>query len=139
MTNETDLATPATTAGAVSGPATRVLSDADLALFALLSGHLDLRGDVALSLEVTPRQPVPHALLAALLTAEALRVAGDSAHARVTSAALRFPEQAYTDEELRISANHGNPDPAGALHVAVEVQSADGRPLAAGTILVLPG
>lgn len=129
MTNEPGM--PSTT--------TRVLSDADLALFALLAGRLELRGDVTLSLEPTPRQPVPQALLAALLTAEALHAAGQSPHARVTSAALRFSEQAYTHEELRISASASAPDPTGALSVAVGVQSAEGRLLASGTILVIPG
>jgi hypothetical protein len=129
VTNEPDM--PSTT--------TRVLSDADLALFALLAGHLDLRGEVALSLEATARQPVPQALLAALLNTEALRAASQSPHARISSAALRFSEQAYTDEALHISASASAPDPSGALSVAVGIYSAEGRLLASGTLLVIPG
>lgn len=117
----------------------RVLSDADLALFALLAGRLDLSGPESLSLDATPRQPVPQALLAGLLTAEAARVAGVSNHARVISADLRFAEQAYSDQPLRISARAGQTDPTGALQITVSMYSEDGRTLATGAVLVLPG
>ena len=148
MTNEPGISSQAVEAGAERDRpdqsdrpdhSVRVLSGADVALFDLLAGHIELRGDVTLSLDATSRQPVPQALLAALLAAEALRAAGQSPHARVTSAVLRFSEQAYTDEELRISASASAPDPGGALSVAVGVQSAEGRLLASGTLLVIPG
>lgn len=139
MTNDPGATSPATPAGIhESAPLTRILSEADLAIFALLAGQLDLRGEVTFALEAIPRQPVPQALLGALMTAEAVRAAGQASHARVTSAALRYLEQAYSDEELRISAQIGAPDPAGALHVTVAIHSADARLLASGTILVIP-
>jgi hypothetical protein len=142
VTNDPGATSPAAPTGhglQKSAATTRILSEADLAIFALLAGQLDLSGDVRLSLDPLPRQPVPQALLAALLTAEAVRVAGQSSHARVTSAALRYPEQAYTDAELRLSAQFGAPDPAGALHVTVEIHSEDERLLASGVVLVIPG
>ena len=140
MTNETDTTTITASQDAPADGAassfTRVLSDADLALFALMAGQLDLRGDVQLSLESEPHQPVPQALLAGLLTAAAVRLAGQPDHARVASAALRFTEQAYTDEPLRISGDVGERDPSGATQVAVSLHSDDGRLLASGDILV---
>jgi hypothetical protein len=138
VTNETDTASPATPlAKPAEGAAlTLTLSGADLALFALVAGQLDLSGEVQLSLENIPRQPVPQALLAGLLTAAAIRLAGQPSYARASSATLRFPEQAYTDEPLHISGVRGAPDPSGALPISVSLQSGDDRLLASGVILV---
>ncbi len=139
VTNEIETTTPTTSAAPAESDAfrfTRVLSDADLALFALMASQLDLSGEAQLSLESTPRQPVPQALLASLLTAAAIRLAGQPDYARVSSVALRFPEQAYTDEPLHISATYGAPDPDGALRVTVSLQSDDSRLLASGDMLV---
>lgn len=140
MTNETDTTTitasPETPTDDAPSSGVRVLSDADLALFALMAGQVDLRGEVQLSLESASRQPVPQALLAGLLTAAAARLVGQPDHARVASAALRFAEQAYTDEPLHISGEVGGADSTGATRVAVSLHSEDGRLLASGDFLI---
>ncbi|HEU0026745.1 MAG TPA: hypothetical protein VFQ25_06475 [Ktedonobacterales bacterium] len=134
--NPTIIASPAAPmdGGALSGA--RVLSGADVALFALMAGQLDLSGEAQLSFEASPRQPIPQALLTGLLTAAAVRLAGQPDHARVASVTLRFSEQAYTDEPLRISGAAGDADPAGAMRVAVSLHSEDDRLLASGEILI---
>jgi len=117
---------------------TRTFSDADLALFALMAGQLDLSGEAHLSLDAIPRQPVPQALLSGLLTASAPRLAGQPDHTPISSATLRFIEQAYTDEPLYISGACDASDSTGALRVAVDLHSDDGRLLASGVILLNP-
>jgi hypothetical protein len=139
MVNEPNTAitaspTAPTDGGALGG--VRVLSGADVALFALMAGQVDLSGEAQLSFEATPRQPVPQALLTGLLTAAAVRLAGQPDHARVASATLRFVEQVYTDEPLRISGVAGDADPSGATQVAISLRSEDGRLLASGEMLI---
>lgn len=128
-------------APATSGALTyqRALSGADVALFALVAGQVDLSGETQLSLDDAPRQPVPQALLAGLLTAAAVRATGQSGASRVASAQFTFIEQAYTDEPLEIGAATGSPDSTGALSVTVTLQSEGGRPLARGVIAVHGG
>ncbi len=138
VTNETDTTISAAPSAGASLSMTRVLSGADLALFALLAGQLDLRGEVQLSLESTSHQPVSQALLASLLTSAAIRFTGQSDFARVSNATLRFSEQAYSDEPLRISATYDPQDPTSAMRVAINLHSGDGRLLASGDILIQP-
>lgn len=137
VTNDSATPGPAAPEDLITGAGAtylRVLSDADLALCALLVDQVNLSGEKELSLVEVPRQPAPQALLATLMTAVAGRLAGVSTLTPVLSVSLRFIEQAYTDEELRFVALDVTPDAAGALVVRLRVESADGRPLAEGVI-----
>lgn len=131
MTNEAGIINPTTFEDDSQSGLVRTLSSADLALYALLAGQVDLSGDVTLSLEEDHRQPVPPELLAALLTSAARRLASVSSFTPLESVTLRYIEQAYTDEPLRfarLGAPADQSDPTSPITIRLE--SADTRPLA---------
>jgi hypothetical protein len=136
VTNEAGIISPTTIEVDTQFEAVRTLSGADLALYALLAGQVDLSGDVSLSLEENHHQPVPQELLAALLTSAARRLAGVADLTPLASVSLRYIEQAYTDEPLRFTrfvddrataSDSTNP-------ITVRVESADARPLAEAVV-----
>ena len=127
------------TAGAFSATKTitRALSEADLALFALVMGEADLDGEARLEAEPRYQRAAPPALLAALLTSSAALHSERPAWARFVSAQLRFIEPAYADETVRASATaQGIDEPTGALRVAALCETAEGRTLAEAEFLL---
>jgi len=114
---------------------TRSLSEADLALFALVMGEAELDGEAHLEAEPRYQREASPALLAALLTSSAALHGGPSA--RCVSAQLRFLAPAYADETVRaIATVTGVDEPSGALHVRAICETEDGRRLAEAEFLL---
>ena len=116
---------------------TRALTEADLALFALVMGEAELDGEARLEAEPRYQRAAPPALLAALLTTSAALHSDRPAWAHFVSAQLRFIEPAYADETVRASATaHGIDEPTGALRVAALCETEEGRTLAEAEFLL---
>lgn len=116
---------------------TRALSEADLALFALVMGDAELDGEAHLEAEPRYQRTASPALLAALLTSSAALHSGQPASARLTSAQLRFVAPAYAEETVRASATvTGVDEPTGALLVRAVCDAEDGRRLAEADFLL---
>lgn len=121
---------------------TRTLSEADLALFALVTGAAEAPADEAqpnlgLAGEARYRQAAPPALLASLMTTSAAQHSERPAWARFLSAQIRFIEPAYTDDMVRAQATVTAVDDAtGALRVSAHCESVEGRRLAEGDFLL---
>jgi acyl dehydratase len=116
---------------------TRSLSEADLALFALVMGEADLEADAHLEAEPRYQRVAPAALLAAVLTSSAAQHSDRPAWARFVSASLRFIEPAYAEETVRASATVTGIDGAtGALRINALCETEDGRRLAEADFLL---
>ena len=132
---------------------TRILSEADLALFALVMGEVDVTQPPLMApAPQTPspeeasgeqseageaRQAAPPALLAALLTSVAAQHSDDPAQARFLETQLRFHAPARVGEELLASATVTALDDAThALRIAARCEAADGRRLAEADLLL---
>lgn len=110
---------------------TRMLSEADLALFGLVMGETAFDGEAHLDMEPRAQQMAPAALLAALLTACAALHSERPEVARFTSAQVRFIESAYSEETVRTVATVTAIDAAtGALRIAAYCETEAGRRLA---------
>jgi acyl dehydratase len=110
---------------------THALSEADLALFALVMGEAELEtasGD---------QRVAPPALLMALLTTSAAQHSARPTLARFVSGQARFIEPAYAEETVRASATVIGIDQAtGALQVRAICETAAGRRLAEAEYLL---
>jgi acyl dehydratase len=116
---------------------TRSLSEADLALFALVMGAADLATDARLEAEPSYQRVAPPALLAALLTTSAAQHSERPPLARFISGQVRFIEPAYAEETVRASATvTGIDDATGALHINARCETEDGRSLAEADFLM---
>jgi acyl dehydratase len=116
---------------------TRSLSEADLALFALVMGEADLEADARLEAEPRYQRVAPAALLAAVLTSSAAQHSERPVWARFVSAQVRFIEPAYAEETVRASATvTGIDDATGALRVNAVCEAEDGRRLAEADFLL---
>lgn len=110
---------------------TRLLSEADLALFALVMGEATFDGETHLDAEPRYQQMAPAALLSALLTACAALHSEQPEVARFTSAQVTFIEPAYAEETVRACATVTDIDAAtGALHIVAYCETEAGRRLA---------
>jgi len=110
---------------------TKELSEADLALFMLVTGDAQLDTEEPPSPERQARQQAPDALLAALLATAAARHATRPQYARFRDVTIRFVEPAYTDDLLTAIAEITALD-AGQLHISARCENQDGRRLAEG-------
>jgi acyl dehydratase len=117
---------------------THALSEADLALFALVMGEAELGPEAHLAPEQAGDQRVaPPALLLALLTTSAAQHSARPALARFVSGQARFIEPAYAEETVRASATITGVDPAtGALRVQAICETEAGRRLAEAEYLL---
>jgi acyl dehydratase len=116
---------------------TRALSEADLALFALVMGEAELDGEAHLEAEPRYHREASPALLAALLTSSAALHSDQPASARFTSAQVRFVAPAFADETVRASATVTDVDePTGSLRVQAICDAEDGRRLAEADFLL---
>lgn len=116
---------------------TKQLSEADVALFALVMG------EIALDVNDPPiparqaRQIVPMALLAALLASAAARHASPPAGARLASERIRYIESAYTDDTLTATAEIvGYDAETRSARIQAHCDNQDGRRLAEGEYLL---
>lgn len=116
---------------------TRALSEADLALFALVMGDAELDGEAHLDMEPRYQRVASPALLGALLTSCAALHSGQPASARFASAQIRFIAPALAEETVRVSATvTGRDEPADALQIAAVCEAEDGRRLAEAEFLL---
>lgn len=122
---------------------THALSEADLALFALVMGQAELGPEARLEAEPADQaepdeqRVAPPALLLALLTTAAAQHSARPALARVLSGQARFIESAYAEETVRASATVVGVDEAtGALRVRAVCETETGRRLAEADYLV---
>lgn len=116
---------------------TRSLSEADLALFALVMGEANLDAEAHLEAEPRYQQVAPAALLAALLATSAALHSDHPATPYFLSAQVRFIAPAYAEETVRVSATVVDIDTAtGALHVHALCEVEDGRRLAEAEFLL---
>jgi acyl dehydratase len=115
---------------------TRELTEADLALFALVMGEANL--DAEARLESGAQPSVPTALLTALLTECAALHSARPAWARFLSAQMRYQEPAYPEETVRVTATVLAIDATtGALRLRACCETSDGRQLAEAEYLLL--
>ena len=116
---------------------THALSEADLALFALVMGEAELGPEAHLRAESGDQRVAPPALLLALLTTSAAQHSARPALARFVSGQARFIEPAYAEETVRASATITGVDPAtGALRVQAICETEAGRRLAEAEYLL---
>jgi acyl dehydratase len=117
----------------------KAISEADVALFTLLTDdHLPTADESSEeALQPHEHQPVPPALLSALLAGAAARHAGGIGGARITHEEVRFLASAFTDDTLTVVAEVvGQDTAAGAVHVRAHCTNQDAALLAEGTFEV---
>jgi len=116
---------------------TKQLSEADIALFVLVTEDAPLDGDEPPDPVRGARQAAPLSYLAALLTNAAARHAGQPAIARIVRQSVIFHEPAYTDDTVtataEIVARHAADRTLG---VSVRCDNQEGRRLAEGEMLL---
>ena len=119
----------------------KAISEADVALFSLLTDdHLPTAEEASEeALQPHEHQPVPPALIAALLAGAAARHAGGIGGARIAHADVRFLAGASTDDTLTVVAEVvGHDMAAGSAHVRAHCVNQDAALLAEGTFEVRP-
>lgn len=117
---------------------TRSLSEADLALFALVMGEAELEAEAGFEAEPHAQRVAPPALLVAMLTTSAAQHSDRPALAHFVSGEVRFIEPAYAEETLRASATVTGIDaPTGALRISALCETVNGRRLAEAEYLLL--
>lgn len=116
---------------------TRMLSEADLALFALVMGEADLDAEAHLEAEPSYQRMAPPALLAALLIACAARHSAQPGAATFLRVETRFLAPARAEETAIVRATVVGVDEAtGALRIVATCDAEDGRRLAEGDLLL---
>jgi acyl dehydratase len=112
---------------------TKQVSEADVALFALVMGETQITAEEP---PIPPRQThqiVPMALVSALLATAAARLSDRPGGAQLSTGTIRYLEAAYTDDTLTATAEISGYDAAArALHILARCETADGRRLADG-------
>ncbi|MBF6590048.1 MAG: hypothetical protein IVW57_05880 [Ktedonobacterales bacterium] len=122
--------------GAVTTLAKQV-SEADVALFALVMGQAQLNAEDPAIPARTTRQVVPMALISALLASVAARHSSRPGDARLVSETVSFIEAAYTDDLLTATAEiSGYESGSRALRIRARCETQDGRRLAEGEYLL---
>jgi hypothetical protein len=122
--------------GAVAS-VTKLLSEADIALFELVTCDTPLSSEEPPDLKRRPRQPAPLSQLAALLASAAAQHATRPDLARFISQTVRFTEPALTDDTVTATAEIVGYDPAKrALKIHARCDNQEGRRLAEGQFLL---
>jgi acyl dehydratase len=115
----------------------KTLSEADIALFLLVTNETVPSGDEPPLTSRHVREPAPLAMLAALLASAAIGHALYPASARFLTQTVRYCEPAYTDDTVTATAQvTGHDEVAHALLISVSCQNQEGRSLAEGEILL---
>lgn len=137
LTEETSASGTEPTTGATT-TLTRALSEADLALFALVMGEAELDTEAHLEAEPRYQRVAPPALLAALLTSCAARHSAHPGAATFLRAEMRFVASARAEETAIVRATVVGMDEAtGALRIAATCEAEDGRRLADADFLLI--
>lgn len=120
---------------------TKQISEADVALFALVTTDSVVSGDgeerQPPPLVRQPRQAVPFAMLAALLASAAARHLSHLAHAHFERQVIEFAAPAYTDDTISATAEIAGYDHAShSLHVRARCDNQEGLRLAEGEFIL---
>lgn len=116
---------------------TKQLSEADVALFVLVTDDAPLEGEEPPDPARRERQEAPLSLLAALLSSAAAHHAVHPELAHFVSQTVRFHEQALTDDTVTATAEVVGYDPKDhALQIQVRAENQEGRRLAEGQVLL---
>jgi hypothetical protein len=116
---------------------TKQLSEADIALFVLVTSDAPLDGEEPPNPKRRVRQPAPLSLLSALLTSTAACHAPRPEFARFVTQTVRFHEPALTDDTVTVTAEIVAHDAAShTLGIHVHCENQEGRKLADGEMLL---
>lgn len=117
---------------------TKYISEADIALFELVTKDEAPGADEPPAPVRQPRQPAPFALLAAFLAAAAARHSSRPAQARFAREAVRFAAPIYTDDTLSAVARVTAYDSASrSLHIHAHCDNQEGLRLAEGEFVLI--
>ena len=117
---------------------TKQISEADIALFELVTKDETVSADDPPTPARQPRQPAPFALLVAFLAAAAARHSSCPARARFAHEAVRFAAPVYTDDTLSAVARVTAFDSAGrSVHIVAHCHNQEGLRLAEGEFILL--
>jgi acyl dehydratase len=115
----------------------KILSEADIALFLLVTNETMPFGDEPPLTSRQVREAAPLAMLASLLASAAASHARRPATARFLSQTIRYREPAYTDDAVTATAQvTARDESAHALLISVTCENQEGRRLAEGEILL---
>ncbi len=110
---------------------TKQVSEADVALFALVMGETQITADEIPMSTRQSRQIVPMALVSALLASAAARHSDRPGGAQLSTGTIHYLEAAYTGDSLTATAEVSAYDPsARTLRILTRCETADGRRLA---------
>jgi acyl dehydratase len=113
------------------------LSEADVALFQLVTGETEVTAEESSMPARQARQAAPMALVGALLTTAAARHSIRPDLARFLSETITFHEPAYNDDALTVTAHVVGQDAASrALRIVARCDNQDGRRLADAEFLL---
>ena len=116
---------------------TKQLSEADVALFALVTGDAPLEREEPPDPAPRPRQAAPPSLLGALLTSAATHHAAQPELAQLISQTVQFHRQALTDDTVTATAKLVGYDAARhVLQIEVRCEDQAGRRLADGQVVL---
>lgn len=117
---------------------TKQISEADVALFELVTEDVSLSADEPPAPVRQPRQPAPFPLLAAFLAAAAARHSPRPASARFEREVVRFAAPIYTDDTLSAVARVTAYDSAShSLHIHAQCHNQEGQRLAEGEFILI--
>lgn len=116
---------------------TKQISDADVALFLLVTGQTTVTPEQTPIPAQTARQIAPMAMLSALLSGAAALHGLRPGSVRFLSETIRFIEPAYTDDTLTATASVvGRDDANRSLRLFAHCENQDGRRLAEGEFVL---
>lgn len=117
---------------------TKQISDADVALFMLVTGQTTVTPDQVMPLAAqNTRQIAPMAMLSAMLSGAAAQHGLRPGSVRLVSEAIRFVEPAYTDDTLTATAELiGRDTGSQSLRIFTHCENQDGRRLAEGEFVL---
>lgn len=116
---------------------TKQISDADVALFLLVTGQTAVTPDQLPISSQTTRQIAPMAMLAAMLAGAAAQHGLRPGSVRFLSESIRFVEPAFTDDTVTATAQVVGSDAASqSLRIYAHCENQDGRRLAEGEFML---
>ncbi len=116
---------------------TKQISDADVALFLLVTGQVTVTPEQIPIPAQSARQVAPMAMIAAMLSGAAAQHGLRPGSVRFLSEQIRFVEPAYTDDTLTATAElMGRDDASQSVRVFVHCENQEGRRLAEGEFVL---
>ncbi|MGE5333480.1 MAG: hypothetical protein ACM3N4_02165 [Nitrososphaerota archaeon] len=116
---------------------TKQISDADVALFLLVTGQTTITPEQILIPAQSTRQIAPMAMISAMLSGAAAEHGLRPGSVRFLSESIRFAEPAYTDDTLIATAELvGRDDASRSLRIFAHCENQDGRRLAEGEFVL---